>query len=123
MGNVATHSLDKLMLHPVHSKFAAMKGALPQTCTLCEWKSLCFGGCPRNRKWSPDGVSSNPDYFCTAYRKIYEYADERMKVLGTEVRKQLFNQNVMRYLKGRPPGRNEPCACGSGRKYKYCCSN
>jgi uncharacterized protein YecA (UPF0149 family) len=21
------------------------------------------------------------------------------------------------------PGRNEPCACGSGRKYKKCCAN
>jgi hypothetical protein len=21
----------------------------------------------------------------------------------------------------RPPGRNEPCHCGSGRKYKQCC--
>ena len=23
--------------------------------------------------------------------------------------------------KGRKPGRNEPCPCGSGRKYKRCC--
>ena len=22
---------------------------------------------------------------------------------------------------GRPVGRNEPCPCGSGRKYKHCC--
>ena len=22
-----------------------------------------------------------------------------------------------------PPGRNEPCSCGSGRKYKHCCGN
>ena len=21
----------------------------------------------------------------------------------------------------KPPGRNDPCACGSGKKYKYCC--
>ncbi len=21
----------------------------------------------------------------------------------------------------RPPGRNDPCPCGSGRKYKKCC--
>ncbi len=24
-------------------------------------------------------------------------------------------------LRGRKPGRNEPCPCGSGRKYKRCC--
>ena len=22
---------------------------------------------------------------------------------------------------GKKPGRNEPCACGSGKKYKKCC--
>jgi hypothetical protein len=22
---------------------------------------------------------------------------------------------------GAPPGRNQPCYCGSGRKYKHCC--
>lgn len=22
---------------------------------------------------------------------------------------------------GKPPGRNDPCPCGSGKKYKYCC--
>lgn len=21
----------------------------------------------------------------------------------------------------RPPGRNDPCSCGSGKKYKQCC--
>jgi hypothetical protein len=32
-------------------------------------------------------------------------------------------------LKGKPqikratPGRNDPCACGSGRKYKNCCAD
>jgi len=25
------------------------------------------------------------------------------------------------YKRGRKVGRNEPCPCGSGKKYKYCC--
>jgi uncharacterized protein YecA (UPF0149 family) len=24
-------------------------------------------------------------------------------------------------LSGKKPGRNEPCPCGSGKKYKKCC--
>ena len=28
---------------------------------------------------------------------------------------------VMTAQTGPPPGRNEPCRCGSGRKYKHCC--
>ena len=27
----------------------------------------------------------------------------------------------MSTLSTSPPGRNEPCHCGSGRKYKHCC--
>lgn len=26
-------------------------------------------------------------------------------------------------IKQKEPGRNEPCSCGSGKKYKYCCLN
>ena len=26
-------------------------------------------------------------------------------------------------LSGKRPGRNDPCPCGSGRKYKYCCGS
>jgi uncharacterized protein len=27
----------------------------------------------------------------------------------------------MPHRAGRRPGRNDPCSCGSGRKYKQCC--
>ena len=27
----------------------------------------------------------------------------------------------MNPMPGRHPGRNDPCHCGSGRKYKHCC--
>ena len=30
---------------------------------------------------------------------------------------------VMTAQTGPPPGRNQPCRCGSGRKYKHCCSS
>ena len=26
-------------------------------------------------------------------------------------------------VKGEEPGRNDPCPCGSGKKYKKCCIN
>ncbi|WP_232229145.1 SEC-C metal-binding domain-containing protein [Paenibacillus zanthoxyli] len=44
-----------------------------------------------------------------------------MKQLGASVRSNLFRQNVRYHLKGKLPERNDPCACGSGKKYKQCC--
>jgi uncharacterized protein len=28
---------------------------------------------------------------------------------------------VQQVIKGDTPGRNDPCSCGSGKKYKKCC--
>jgi len=121
LGNVATNSIDEILDHPLYRKFLGMKPTLPEKCRICEWKPLCHGGCPRNRKWTEDLSASEHDYFCAGYKRIYAYADERMKRLGQSLRRQMFKENVKRYYRGRLPGRNDPCACGSGKKYKHCC--
>jgi uncharacterized protein len=122
LGNVAEHSIDELLSHPAHKRFLAMKPDLPEPCSTCPWKPLCHGGCPRNRgAANSEGASSGVDYFCSAYKRIYSYADERMKELGTGLRRRMFAANTSQYAKGRMPARNDPCACGSGRKYKQCC--
>lgn len=121
LGNAGVHTLDEMLAHPAYREFKALKPCLPEPCRTCEWKALCHGGCPRNRDWSADRMSSKPDYFCAAYQEIYAYADDRMKALSGGLRLKQFQRNVDRYLKGRTPGRNESCACGSGRKYKNCC--
>lgn len=33
----------------------------------------------------------------------------------------LKNTSATPYIKDRRPGRNDPCPCGSGKKYKNCC--
>ncbi|QWU13704.1 uncharacterized protein SAMN04487895_103392 [Paenibacillus sophorae] len=121
IGNVATHSIEDILKHPLYNRFLGMKPTLPEGCRSCEWKRLCHGGCPRNREWGAELEAKGRDYFCASYKEIYAYADERMKQLGDSVRSNLFCQNVQIYLKGKLPDRNDPCACGSGKKYKQCC--
>lgn len=123
IGNVGMDSIDEIVSHPLYDTFLKMKPTLPEPCKTCEWKKLCHGGCPRNRKWSADRSTSEVDYFCSSYKQIYRYADNRMKQLGDTVRAELFQQNVARYFKGKSPKRNDPCPCGSGRKYKQCCAD
>ena len=33
-----------------------------------------------------------------------------------------FEQRERRRTKNQKPGRNDPCPCGSGKKYKKCCT-
>lgn len=123
VGNVGSDSIDSLLAHPNYERFHKMKPALPEKCRSCEWQRLCYGGCPRNRKWSPEGEQSAPDFFCQSYMQIYAYAHEQMQELGDKLRKEMFSHNLQRYFNGKTPGRNEPCACGSGKKYKACCAS
>lgn len=44
-------------------------------------------------------------------------------LLSEEKRKQLYKEQKASgtVVKGKKIGRNEPCPCGSGKKYKHCC--
>lgn len=44
-------------------------------------------------------------------------------LLDEETRKQLYHKQKLSgtVVKGKKIGRNEPCPCGSGKKYKNCC--
>ena len=44
-------------------------------------------------------------------------------ILTEERRKELYKQQKksMTVVKGKKIGRNDPCPCGSGKKYKQCC--
>lgn len=121
VGNVGEHSIAEILAHPNYRRFHQMKPALAEKCRSCEWQRLCYGGCPRNRKWNPEGDQSSPDYFCQSYMQVYAYADEKMRQLGDRLRRELYERNVREIFKGKPPGRNDPCACGSGKKHKSCC--
>ena len=119
LGNVAKDSLEDILGNYVYQRFLEKKPTLPEKCTTCEFLNLCHGGCPRNRNWNLSGQEIDVDYFCDSYIQIYRYADERMKSLA----RQLKTRNLKQYLDAGnvEPGRNEPCICGSGHKYKKCC--
>lgn len=44
-------------------------------------------------------------------------------ILTEERRKELYKENKASgtIVKKKEPGRNDPCPCGSGKKYKHCC--
>ena len=52
--------------------------------------------------------------------KYFEkYPDEKKKVMGTVVHQNDDEKPFVR--SGKKIGRNDPCPCGSGKKYKHCC--
>lgn len=53
--------------------------------------------------------------FRERYRQMKDFGRQRRQVLKTSPARQL--------LKGSKIGRNDPCPCGSGKKYKKCCGS
>ena len=45
------------------------------------------------------------------------------ELLSEEKRQELYRaqKKSMTIVKGKKIGRNDPCPCGSGKKYKFCC--
>ncbi len=68
--------------------------------------------------------------FETLYKKMVEYKAEHLYTLPqwdnfytAEKQKELYleQRNSRTVTKGEKIGRNDPCPCGSGKKYKKCC--
>ena len=113
LGNLHEQSLGAMFHSRAHRDFGRAKGDLPPDCQRCEWLSHCHGGCPKNRRLRSDGRT----ILCEGYRHFFEYADREMTRLA---------RRWLERMATDPPrqpkvGRNQPCPCGSGKKFKRCC--
>jgi uncharacterized protein len=121
LGNVMSDGLVSLFGSDKQREFGARKAALPGPCTACPWLDRCRGGCPKDRVRDPHdrGVS----HFCGAYKMFFEHADTDLKLLADTWRKKDEAERARRAKVARagPAGRNDPCPCGSGLKFKKCC--
>ncbi len=89
----------------------------------------CKGECPKNRfLTTPDG-EPGLNYLCAGYRAFFQHVDRPLKIMAGLLRRGYPAAQVMQVLAdedGRSAqasaktGRNDPCPCGSGRKFKKC---
>jgi uncharacterized protein len=121
LGNVMGESLAGLFASARQEEFGSAKAALPAPCAGCRWLSICRGGCPKDRLRDPrDGGTS---HFCGAYRMLFDHADADLKALTDAWRRKAEEEEARRARAAAAGnlGRNDPCPCGSGLKFKKCC--
>ncbi len=129
LGNIMENPLIEMVESDRQKKFGTdKKNKLPAYCLNCEVKFICNGECPKNRfLTTPDG-EFGLNYLCAGYKKFFNYIDPYMKFMADELKIGRPPANVMRWAREKDKefqpvkvGRNEPCPCGSGKKYKNCC--
>jgi uncharacterized protein len=128
LGNIMDQPLGSMLSSPAQTQFGQNKlERLPRQCLECGVRFVCNGECPKHRFVStPDG-GTHLNYLCPAYKLFFTHVNPFMEFMAAELRAERPPSNVMTWIKegrtgGRKkPGRNDPCPCGSGLKYKRCC--
>jgi uncharacterized protein len=135
LGNIQDTHMIELVASPQQLKFGQDKfDSLPQYCLDCDVRFACHGECPKNRfceaPRSPQGGVGilTPDgepglnYLCAGFKDFFHHVDFPMKLMAGLIRRERGAAEVMAILDRAfaGVGRNDPCPCGSGRKFKQC---
>jgi len=127
LGNIRETPMAEMVASEKQRAFGCAKlDSLPKYCRNCDVLFACYGDCPRNRFIeTPDG-EPGLNYLCAGYKLFYHHIDQPMKIMANLVRQGRYADEIMGGYAARensPPakvGRNAPCPCGSGNKYKHC---
>ncbi len=128
LGNIGTTPLVAMLESPVQKKFGQDKReALPCQCRECEVLDMCHGGCPKDRFIrTPDG-EEGLNYLCAGFKRFFTHSKPHFLKIASLWQSRQPIEKIMEItraeeIKATPQGgRNDPCPCGSGRKYKKCC--
>jgi uncharacterized protein len=133
LGNIAEKPIAELVFSPQQKKFGADKSdTLPRYCRECDVRFACNGECPKHRFLrTPDG-EPGLNYLCAGFKRFFHHIDPYMRTMADLVRAGRPAAEIMPMLEQRDRAakaaeawrtatRNDPCPCGSGRKFKRCC--
>jgi uncharacterized protein len=127
LGNIGETQMTELVASERQQKFGHDKlDTLPSYCQECEVRFACHGGCPKNRfVETPDG-EPGLNYLCAGYKAFFHHIDEPMRIMADLLRRNRAPAEIIQILDAREreafanAGRNDPCPCGSGNKFKHC---
>ncbi len=128
IGNIRDTPLVELLEHPAVTGFGRDKSErLPGECRRCEVLSSCNGGCPKDRFATSSDGEAGLNYLCAGYKSFFLHSRPWFTRVAGLMRSGVPVERLLENLReqDRPlatrVGRNDPCPCGSGRKYKKCC--
>ena len=122
LGSILENDLGSLANGLQQKEFGEAKTAsLPGVCMKCKWRFICSGGCPKDRLVKlPDG---NLNYLCEGYKAFYAHTAPYFQAMVQCLKQKTspaFFRNFLENSIFNNAGRNDPCPCLSGRKYKQC---
>ncbi len=123
LGNIhETHMLE-LVASSAQRKFGQDKrDTLTAQCRACDVRTLCNGGCPKDRfSLSRDGEPGQ-NYLCSGLELFFKHTRPAMQEMARLLQQRRPPSDVMALTaaEDRRRGPYQPCPCGSGRKFRFC---
>ena len=126
LGNIMDASWQDMLSSPAYIEFGKKKAEWNEKCSACDFIDVCAGDCLKHRLYANDDPRTL-SWLCEGWEKFFRHSLEDFKKLAGEAREEhnrrrLAESARMRHQtrKGKI-GRNAPCPCGSGKKFKNCC--
>ena len=130
LGNLMETSLEEVFASAALKRFAEAKADPRPECQACAWLPYCHQGCPR----FVHAIGHRQHYLCRAYQRFFAHSHSAFIALRDRLQ-QRTNPSLQAEPAAatsaavapagaatqRSVGRNDPCPCGSGKKYKQCC--
>ncbi len=123
LGNIREQHMLELVASPQQRQFGLDKReTLPHYCLECDVRFACHGGCPKDRFIeTPDG-DPGLNYLCAGFKAFFHHVDRPMRTMSALLARNRAPSEIVQLYAAADAkrGRNEPCTCGSGRKWKQC---
>lgn len=129
IGNINEQPLGDMAASERQRKFGTDKrDTLPAYCRRCDVRHLCHGECPKHRFIkTPDG-EPGLNYLCAGYKRFFQHVTPSMDAMARLIAARRPPAELMGMLADEDrrrafatASRNDPCPCGSGKKFKLCC--
>jgi len=131
LGNIHENTIKEMNNSASAKQFGADKAStLNQDCLQCEYKFACHGGCPKHRFSVSRSGYLNHNYFCSGYTNFFKHTEPYMRLMAALIENKQSPAHIMAIIEQQPKllyslfkvSKNSPCPCGSGEKFKRCCS-
>ena len=123
LGNIRETHMLELVASPQQRQFGLDKReTLPRYCLECDVRFACHGGCPKDRfTRTPDG-EAGLNYLCPSFKAFFHHVEVPMRFMAERLQVGEAPADIVQFYAAEDAkrGRNAPCTCESGRKWKHC---
>ena len=123
LGNIKDKHMLELIVLPQQQRFGRDKrDTLPRYCRECDVRFACHGGCPKDRFTEDPYGEPGLNYLCPSFKTFFHHIDPTMRMMSERLTAGRAPSELVDVYAAQDAkrGRNDPCMCGSGRKWKHC---